>query len=180
METKRLFVAVNVPESLREKISREFLSEKPSGIKAVEKENLHITLCFLGNCSKEQEKETIRAMEGIQEKRFEIALSGISHFGKKVVFIKVTNGKKELESVSNFLSERMPFASKNFHAHLTIARNKKMPAKEFGKELQRLSQKRFEERFTLKSIDLMQSGLSPKGPVYRKVFEKRLGEKQVQ
>ena len=173
-KTKRLFAAVNLPQGVREKLYENFLETPIKGFSFVKKENLHITLCFLGNCSKKQEKEAASALEELEGQPFEVELSGLSHFNKRVLFINAVKGKEELESIGRFLSGRLSFGSKNFHPHLTIARNKKVSSKGFQKETERLEKKVFREKFFVKSVYLMESVLSPKGPLYKKVFEKRL------
>ena len=52
---KRLFVAIDIPKELKEKINSELI--QPLGeVKKVQKENLHITLAFIGDASESNEK----------------------------------------------------------------------------------------------------------------------------
>ncbi len=172
---KRIFFAVNVPEEVREEIAENVLSQiKGEGLKKVEKENLHITLAFLGYVPAEKVKE----IEGKIGKlsfpgKFEAELNGIGEFGGRVLWIGVKKGGKELEEIAGKLNEALGLKER-FHAHLTIARNKRMDRARFRELVEGLKKKEFSRGFRAESVDLMESVLAPKGPEYKKLFGFRL------
>lgn len=172
---KRLFVALDIPDNAKEKIRRTFLETlKSSGLSIVKKENLHITLCFIGYATPQEEKKAINALEEIKQEPFTLELKGLNHFNKRVVFIGVARGSAELENAANLLSGKLLGKKTSFSSHLTIARNKKTKSKEFMRVFLGLSEKKFSKKIEVKSLDLMESKLLPSGPVYSVVFEKRL------
>ncbi len=173
---KRLFVAVEIPEQIRETIFLEISQKLPAGkMSLVKKENLHLTLCFLGYLNEKEEKKVVDALMEIKMMAFEIGFFGFSHFDKRVLFIEVTKGKKELEEISKALSGKTPYCKGEFHAHLTIARNKDLSGKEFESVLEGLSKTGFQAGFLATEIKLFESRISSDGPKYFLVHEKKLG-----
>jgi len=59
---KRLFVAIEVPKKLREKIFAD-LSEPLLNVNKTIANNLHITLCFIGDVSEQGEVEIVKRLE---------------------------------------------------------------------------------------------------------------------
>ena len=55
----RLFLAIDIPENLKEEVAKFQEQFKIKGIKLVEKENLHITVKFLGEVDEEKLKEIL-------------------------------------------------------------------------------------------------------------------------
>lgn len=167
-ENKRVFIAVNLPKETKNKISKELLSIIPrKGIKPVEKENLHITLKFLGYLNEEALNEIAEKLEFAQEtKKFLIELTGIGHFKKRVVWLGVKKGSEELIELSEKINEAIECAQEKFHPHVTLARNKWLKTGDVLGLLQELEKKNFFETIEAKSLDLMESVLSQSGPKY--------------
>lgn len=131
----RIFLAINLPESLREEMLqvKDKLPEVPC--KWTSKENLHFTLVFLGNTSdKELQEVLLLAKEvGERHKKFSIALSCIQYGSSRNVprmIWAIGNAPKELVSLQkglekafsastilHFTPEKHPYA-----LHLTLAR----------------------------------------------------------
>ena len=169
----RLFVAVDVDEMVRERVKpalEKFV--ELSGIKAVEPENLHITLLFLGEVNEGRVGEIEDSLSSIEFEPFKIAFHGMGAFpnpkSPRVVWIGVKeNG--ELTKLANAVYgklRRLGFKrDKDFSAHLTIARVKRKNPKvvELIKEH---SSDSFGE-MEVKNFKLKQSILKPQGPVYK-------------
>ncbi|MFH1234265.1 MAG: RNA 2',3'-cyclic phosphodiesterase [Candidatus Diapherotrites archaeon] len=164
----RVFIAVNLPEKTKNRICSELMPLLPKkGLKAVERENLHITMKFLGNLGENAAKETIEKLEfAKQTKKFEIELKGIGHFHKRVLWLGVGKGAKELEELGAGIDEALGLGGEKFHPHITLARNKEMHAVGLEKALVDLEMKGFAETIEAGSLDVMQSVLGPKGPKY--------------
>jgi RNA 2',3'-cyclic 3'-phosphodiesterase len=131
----RIFLAINIPESLKEEMLqvRKKLPEVPCTWTS--KENLHFTLVFLGNTSdKELEEILLLAKKvGEQHKKFPITLSHIQYGSSRNVprMIWATGNtpkellslQKDLEKVFSastilhFIPEKRPYT-----LHLTLAR----------------------------------------------------------
>ncbi|MDO8634049.1 MAG: RNA 2',3'-cyclic phosphodiesterase [archaeon] len=176
-ETKRVFIALPLPQEIQEKIWESTGKKLPKGqLSVVDKGNLHVTLCFLGNRTPEEQKKAEHALEKIKQKPFEVGLFGISHFDKRVLFLQITSGAGELEKISMELAEQTGMCEGKFHSHVTLARNKKMRPEEFVKFVEKLGKGKEKLVFLAKETVLFESRLSPRGAVYAPVFSKELEE----
>lgn len=163
---KRLFLAVNVPPWLKDKISEELLpSVHKTSLKPVGKENLHLTLLFLGATPEENIPGINEKLKGISFEPFTVKLKGFSHFNARVLFIAAEKGADEIISLSRKINSALG-KNEKCDAHLTVARNKGMQKKEFLEILDLLNKKGFEAEFEVISFELMESLLSKKGPEY--------------
>ena len=175
-EAKRLFIALPLPQEIQEKIQESLAEKLPKDrLSVVNKDNLHVTLCFLGNRTPEEQKKAEHALEKIKQGQFEVEFFGISHFDKRVLFLQITSGAGELEKISRELAEQTGMCSGKFHSHVTLARNKKMTPQEFAKLVEKLGKGKEKLVFLAKEIVLFESRLSPRGAVYTSVFSKKLG-----
>jgi len=171
-ENARLFFAVNFSEELKERIFKELVEEIPkNGFGKVGRENLHITLAFLGYFLKEKFLELQeKAMQLKNFESFEAELDSIGHFKGRVLWLGTGKGTEEFNLLAKELCEAISVQNEEFHAHLTLARNKGAKKSEFDTVVEKLRGKKFFEKINVKGFDLMQSTLSPKGPVYKKIF----------
>lgn len=170
---KRLFIAINIPESIKEKIHDLFLSKiSDENFKTVKKENLHITLLFLGYVQEEKIQGIEKSLKEISESRksFELALSGLGQFNNRVVWIGCRGEySAEAEKLAKAIHAKLNFHDEKFHSHLTIARKRKKDCTESKKSVADLlhklssSSKEFNENFKVNSFELMESFLSGKG-----------------
>ena len=175
----RLFIAVNLPEEIKNNIleARDSLERENADAKWAAGENYHITLKFLG----EVKEETIPAITGAMAAaaegfgQFEVSFSGIGGFPDiirpKVIWAGVEDGADRLKSLAEkvdlevsklgFKPEKRPFS-----AHLTIARVRSLRnINGLTKKIEQYEKSGF-GKYTLNEIFLMQSTLSLQGPVY--------------
>jgi 2'-5' RNA ligase len=151
----------------------------------VEQENLHLTLKFLG----EVKKETVpRIIENLKEigksgQAFEIGLQGCGSFGSRIFWIGGNTGEKECASLADKIDqsmedlgftkeERRPACrSGRFAIHLTIGRSKDTDRQLLGPlfEVMEKDKDKFFGRWQLTEIELIESVLTPKGPIYKTV-----------
>jgi len=80
----RLFVAIDVPADLRQRMSG--LSRGIPGANWVPEENIHITLRFIGEVFEHAAEDIVHALAEIDADPFDVAISGAGHFetGNKV------------------------------------------------------------------------------------------------
>ncbi|RLI79595.1 RNA 2',3'-cyclic phosphodiesterase [Archaeoglobales archaeon] len=173
----RLFVAVDVENDVRDKIyelSKALSSIK--GIKAVERENIHITLKFLGEVDNVKVERVKAQLEKIEAPRFKAHFYSIGFFPPKgkirVIWVGVDEGKEELTNlalkVENSLKKLGFREDKEFVAHATVARVKKPIDRDklmqvfesFGNDFGWMDVEKFK---------LKQSILTPKGPIYKDI-----------
>ena len=163
---KRMFVAINLPDSIKEKVSGQIIPiVSHNGLKPVWKENLHLTLLFLGAIPEVEIGELIVKLKAVSFAPFHAALKGFSHFDGRVLFIKAEKGAEEIVSLSRKINSALG-KNEKCDAHLTIARNKGMQKKEFLEIIDLLGKKNFEAEFEVNSFELVESILMQKDPQY--------------
>uniref|UniRef100_A0A7J2TIA4 RNA 2',3'-cyclic phosphodiesterase n=1 Tax=Archaeoglobus fulgidus TaxID=2234 RepID=A0A7J2TIA4_ARCFL len=171
----RLFVAVDVDEEVRKKIDPLLLRlSKIQGLKAVERENLHVTLMFLGEVNELRVGEIKSALERVKFSPFKINLKGVGKFPERgdarVIWIGVERDEELRELAEKVYSElkKLGFKrDKDFVAHLTVARLKKRN-REVEKVIEEFRNVEFGEML-VKDFRLKQSILKPTGPIYKDV-----------
>lgn len=176
----RAFIAVELSEEVRENLQAFQKALDFEGVKLVEPENLHITLFFLGEIDERTAAKVIEAMEKVSVPPFTLSCSGAGVFPNPN-FIRVVWAGCENEQLKKIYEQLAPemrklrYKPEPFHAHVTVARVKDPKAKENV----RAALAKFEGMdFGSCKIDrvvLKKSTLTPTGPVYEDVFEKRLG-----
>ena len=173
---RRIFIAVNIPEYVKDEINR-ILSSKIDSDKCriVKKENLHITMLFLGYFSDEAIAELKEKLNKINFGKFNVKLNGAGHFKGRVIWLGVGEGNEKLREVSEKLNEMLGIKDEMFHAHVTLARNKSLKYNEADALVEKLNNEKYESEIEVKSIDVMESHLTPNGPDYEKLFSIRMG-----
>lgn len=179
----RLFMAVPVPEELKEKI-KELQGKLAwiSGIKLVENENLHFTIKFVGETDKVKEIENCmeKALEGMRQ--FDAEIAGISAFPSKsrarVVWLSVGSGfeefKRLMKNIDMELSKIGFEPEKDYIPHLTLARVRSgSSSTKLIKLLEKLEQTQI-GTMRVKEVKLMKSTLTGTCPVYEEVYSVKL------
>ena len=188
MLTIRAFIAVELPEALRQEVAsfQADLKSAGSDVKWVEAGHLHLTLKFLGNIEEAQVaslKEALApAVRGISS--FTIRLEGIGAFPRttspRVIWVGVTEGNEKLVELANAVEQAcaglgFPAEERPFSAHLTIGRVRSPEhLAPLVKKLQ-LAEFRGETPAEISKLILFQSALSPHGPTYTPLAEIPLG-----
>ena len=183
----RTFIAIELSEPIRESLAQAQTHLKYAGadVKWVEKDNIHLTLKFLGEISEEKAKEVAAALDNIAKytKSFEISLKDIGAFPTvdfpRVIWVGLDKGAKESTELAKkidlalaklgFQEESRPFA-----AHLTIGRvrsnlNRAALAEKMASY--QLSAVSFQ---LIKSATLFKSTLTPQGAIYSILHEANL------
>ena len=178
----RAFIAIEVPEEVKERVLAVSERLKTESIVLVKKEAMHITLHFLGDITDSEAEKTKEAMNSVTRKPFEASLSGISCFTPnfiRVIFADVAEGKEEVSAIHRELSVPLSGAGirierEEFIPHLTIARVKY--AADRGKLLDLIKRNSAAEfgAFAVDSIVLKKSLLSNAGPLYTELYERKL------
>lgn len=184
METKnkfRLFWGIEIPDKLKELIFKREL-EKINNIKFVSKENIHLTILFLGEISENIfQNYTINLclLDNIINNPFTISLKSFGVFPDikfpRVFWVGIEDKKSNLNYIfqkifnysKQFLNNEFD-SSKNqkFFPHITIARFKQKPdIISLQKIIDKYNNFSFGE-FEVKNIVLFQSELTSDGPVY--------------
>lgn len=175
----RCFIALDIPEEISEKICYAQKNFKMDGVKLTERENLHFTLKFIGEIGDEMVDKVKSKLGEINEKSFEIEISGLGAFPNparpRIIWVGCKSG--DMERLAKKIDYRMweiglP-PEKRYTNHITIARVKGKPGKNLQKILMEL--KNFSAgSMKVNEIKLKRSVLKPTGPVYSDVASFRL------
>lgn len=145
MKKHRIFIAINLPEQVKDKLTG-FKYEVPA--KWTKKENLHITLKFLGNVWDEYLPDVLEETKKLALKTapFVVKLDKIDYFPNKerAKYIFVTGGKY----------------------HITLARIRSWQFKEIDPEDIPEVEEDIDIEFEVNSIEVMESVLKRGGPEY--------------
>lgn len=184
----RAFIAVELPESLRQEVASLQADFRSAGadVKWVEPENLHLTLKFLGSVKEDQvptlQQALTTATQGLHS--FTIHLEGIGAFPRttspRVIWVGVTEGEKPLVELAQAVERAcsglgFPPEERPFSAHLTIGRVRSRDGlASLIKKLQ-VAEFRGGTPAPVNHLTLFQSTLSPHGPTYTPLAEIPLG-----
>ncbi len=177
----RLFWAINLPEEIKERLWRIQTLLQGAGADArwVEKENLHLTVQFLGEVEVSRIDALISAARKalLTQKAFPLQLGGLGVFPDprrpRVLWAGVAGGGNELLEIYRLIGEAMeplgfPLPERPFSPHLTLARIRSPR----GVEKLMLRVQQLGDASTglgtvpVSSVDLMQSELTRSGPIY--------------
>ncbi len=124
----RLFVAISVPEILRQRLSG--LRGQIPGARWVRPENLHLTLRFLGDVDEDAADDLDAALSRITAPRLQVALSGVGHFASRGQVrglwagVEPNDALEHLQTKVEITVQRAGMApiGRRFHPHVTLAR----------------------------------------------------------
>lgn len=187
---RRLFWAVNLPGELKKALGEKQarLKTAAAGVKWVEPELLHVTVKFLGDTDDGLVAgiagTAAGALRGLGPFRLEV--KGLGFFpgssSPRVLWAGLKGEVGLLREAARRVEEAMidfgfPREARKFSPHLTLARIKS-PAggAELAGVVDRIrSGAESPGIFRVGSVDLMQSELTPRGPVYTMLVAVRLG-----
>jgi len=132
----RLFTAFPLSVEVREYVVGviDELAESIEGVRWTPSENLHVTLCFIGDCSWEKALEMIPWMEKAARRLpLTLTVGGVSNFlsrgSARVIWVGVHDTIGAIEEVYNVLEKGvkkcgLPREKRKYRPHITIGRAK--------------------------------------------------------
>ncbi len=181
----RLFLEIPLPDGLKDRaiaIAEQFRPLVDATF--VKKDNLHLTLKFLGEVPEKKIPAIKDALSKISSPLFELDISGVGTFptpySVRVLWFGAGKGAKEFIELQKKLDvEIAPLKfppEKSYVPHLTFARVKRVLDKAKLRELIEHNHHTFDVgAFTASNFRLMKSALTPKGPEYDEVSSFKLG-----
>lgn len=131
----RLFVALALPDPIKDVLEMlQYTLEKNGGVQLrfTHRDQLHLTVQFLGEVALEQLPALKKALQSVQYKPFELSLGALGVFPNKkdirVVFVD-TVGQEVVKLAQHIAEATAPFveqAKRDFVSHITLARVKKL------------------------------------------------------
>lgn len=179
----RLFIAIEIPEDVKNYIEmvQEKIDNDLAKIRFIIKEQIHLTLKFLGEVQPNEVENIKDKLKKIKFKSFSTYLGSIGVFPNenyiRVVWIglKPENEVLELQKNIDEKLKKLFNKEKNFKAHITLARVKFVEDKK--KFVDRLNKIKIEKKkIDINKFKLMKSNLSSKGTIYEdlEVFGQRV------
>ncbi len=168
----RTFVAVEITnQSVLDSIKKLQASIKIDA-KAVEMQNMHFTLMFLGEITGDMAQRVHAQLKTIEFTPFDIDFEGVGAFPKprfpRVVWVGTKGGAEKLVALAKSVEDRLGplgfYSDKPFKPHITIFRIKNR----VGDITDKLA-KHADEKFGIQQVNeikFKKSVLTPRGPVY--------------
>lgn len=170
----RCFVGVDLPDSIKEEIYNKLreLQKKYTDFKWVPRENLHITLKFLGEIEEKLGAELRKNLQLISKeiKPFKLKIHGFGGFpslrSPRVLWIGVEDKEDQLKKIHLRIEEisrkfGIKGENRDFSPHLTVARIKTFI------DLRGENFPKIEKEFWVSSFTFFESILKPEGAMYK-------------
>lgn len=177
----RVFIAINLPEDIKKELYSYSAKWPDLPARWTSKENLHITLEFLGDLTDEEIGNVCIGVKNIADKNefFSLSISQILYgppklrSGQAPKFVWATGEKsRELSALRADLeaslmeSVRFVPEDRGFAPHITLARIREWEWKTIEPEERLEINENTDLSFTVESIEVMESELKREGPVY--------------
>ncbi len=177
MRAKRLFVSLDLPLGVADSLVR--LDPQEHGVRWVRREQIHLTLAFLGDVATEAEEKLHARLLALRFGAFFLPLQGIGTFparGRpKIIWLGVGAGHPHLFQLHKRVLDAALAAGlepdlRPWHPHITLARCENVSAESIRPFLRAQA----EEDFGLVQINtfsLQSSRPSPRGSIYTSELE---------
>ncbi len=178
----RTFIAIELPESIKDFLSRiqDQLKGSQADVKWVAPRNIHLTLKFLGEVNEKKLDEITCILEDTAKNKrpFYIRIFSLGAFPKinspRVIWVGIDKGDNETKGIARELEEKIsktgiPKEDKPFSSHITVGRiRSNLNRERLVGGLKTLTNSFSGENleFLANSITLFKSTLTPKGPIY--------------
>jgi len=172
----RLFTCVKIPDEIREKIIsfQNEMTKLPIKTKFVEKENLHLTVTFLGDTN-EDKVEYLKS-------QLDLSVGDVKKFNIKLEGLKIIPNENYIRVLGiQVVSEEMPllirkvgkYIGGDYHENtkLTLCRVKNVIDKKKIKEFIEKNRDVKMGEFEVQNVALMKSTLTRQGPIYETIHE---------
>lgn len=169
----RLFIAIEIPEEIKEYISiiQKQINDNSLEMRLATRQQMHLTLKFLGEVQPNKAKETIESLKQIKFKKFDFKLDSVGIFPDKSNTRVVWLGLKPEDGIINLQKdidkklEKLFDKERGFKPHITLCRVKHIEDKEAFLEM--IKEIKIEhKKINVVNFKLIKSSLTRNGPVY--------------
>jgi 2'-5' RNA ligase len=168
---KRLFIALELPESCRETLAA--LNPHVKGLRWLPAEQMHVTMSFIGRVNSTQEERLREALTEVRVPPFFLPILGVGTFGgarPTVVWAGLGNGHPHLFALHKRIQDTVLHAGlepdlKPFHPHITMGRANGVSGATLLPFLRRNAQTEF-GLWKVTGFAMFSSILSPEGPIH--------------
>ncbi len=181
---KRIFVAVNLPKEIKKELAKKQedikINFETDPVKWVVRDNLHITLAFLGSIDDDLIPKVVDELKNLKSVPFNFYLDDIKYIPnrREAKMIWSTGVSKQLEYLKKEIDEILTsidglsytFEGYDFSPHVTLGRIKKIKFRNQPlEEIPLLEDEFVDLSFKVETVDLMESKLKRPGPEYKKI-----------
>jgi 2'-5' RNA ligase len=169
---KRLFVAIDLPDSTRELLAA--LDPHIPGVRWIQTDQMHLTLGFFGDVQEDVELRLREKLSAVEFGAFFLPMNSIGVFSSKdapkIIWIGVGKGHPHLFQIHKRVQEAALAVGiepelRPWHPHITIARCRDVSAQTLRKFLQ--SNGEFDAgMIRVDAFYLYSSNLTPAGPIH--------------
>ncbi|MGM0438879.1 MAG: RNA 2',3'-cyclic phosphodiesterase [Patescibacteria group bacterium] len=178
----RTFLAINLPVETKDLLANKQkdirLNFDRNPLKWVKRDNLHITLAFLGSVDKEKIKKLSEDLKSIDFFKFSILIDDVRYVPnrREAKMIWATGQSEDVEKLKKEIDQVLINAdylkytpdSRDFKLHVTLARTRSFEFKKQSIEQIPLLEDEFvNSEFEVSSFEIMESKLSKGGPQYK-------------
>ena len=175
---RRIFIAINLPENIKKELSNYQLKWLELPASWVKKENLHITLSFLGYLIDEELLEVLKTSEetALRHKPFIINLNKITYGPPKrpprMVWVEGEKNEElrklqnDLENSLRGLSAKTENENRPFASHINLCRIRQWEFRKLETEERPEINEEINLSFEVNSIEIMESRLKRGGAEY--------------
>lgn len=169
----RLFIAIDIPEDIREFISH--IGGALPGTKPVPRSQIHLTLKFLGDTEPYMENRIVTVLSTVQQKPFPLAIRSVGHFpprGTPRVIWAGVDPVQHVVKLHNKIEKTLADTGverdrRKFSPHITLTRLNKIPIARITRFLTEYSMLHTPS-FLVSEFHLYSSTLTPKGAIHTK------------
>jgi len=183
-EPIRAFLALEIPDEIKDKIMEVEggVERSNADVKLVERENLHVTMKFLGDVTASTLDKVYDVMKRVKESKFEIEVKGTGVFPNlrmvRVLWVGIGAGSDKVTAVFRTLDSGIAelgfHRERDFTPHITIGRVRSQRNRE---ELIKAMEKYGSDEFGTAVVDkiiIKRSILMQRGPIYSNLREVEL------
>lgn len=129
MPTERMFIALTLPEAVREVLAT--LVHPAKDLNWTRPAQMHVTVRFVGDVEEAQQERMIERLATVRVEPFILPLEGLGTFPPdrppRVIFLGVGSGHPRLFQLRQRIDDAilacgLPLDVKTFHPHVTLAR----------------------------------------------------------
>lgn len=187
---KRLFAAIKVvPEvNLLQTYGEMRKMLRDEQINWVDERKIHITLKFFGDTAEDAIPPIISLFDDIAHRHqsFEVDLEGTGIFGSSYNPRVIWFGMKHSEAIGLLAEDVLNTLHRNgflrddqhFRPHLTVGRVKHLESKKYFQQVIDRFKTTYLQKIPVSHFELIESKLTPRGPVYTTLETFGLGKKQ--
>ena len=168
----RIFIAINLPEDVKNKLITYQANWPNLPIRWTEKENIHITLVFLGSLTDSEIPEVLKKVEQVAQKHspFSINLDQICYGPPKKMPPRMVwaigKSSEELNKLHSDLQNSLGAEKRPYSLHITLGRIRSWDFKRINPEERPIIKEDIDLNFAVNSIEVMESRLKPTGAEY--------------